>query len=538
MTASGAQTLAQPPSPVYSPEQLSSPHAGTAAPAAANAAGADSVMSDETDVPGSPTHEALHLLQQMADASASGDSAAALAAAAAALAAHGMTAAPAAAPAVAPVVPPPPAQPAVAWRSVRIARKPNQPNVPSHMPMNVPMPLCSSAATAASASAPAPASAAPPNAAGAAAPSVSSAPPVVQQQPTFAAVAAVSADPSAHTPAVPPAGAPAVAPAGGAVPVNEAHPAVCMMMEDGLTAAEAIAIVNESMNEDAAGFSIAPLALVPANEQAFDLKIFEETLRADVTSTLLRLGGLAGLATNEDSVKIGIFQQLDVNSQAKSVLSVECGTPEWGGFVLAAQFVVADIPFKAIPLEEWLGTVSAIPYFGKRYGVVFGPFPFTPTWDHIKRYAPLMSHYGTPLNCIVYQNRKVTISFALGDKPIPEYRRRISIVLNGKYMGVIHAVHGIKILGIPSCQFCPAIGEAACTPESTRNKDNPLFQKAAHKIAAAAAARHAALPDGAPPSALGDGYGGGAGAKERSRERRTLMQGKELSRTSTGVPMT
>ena len=320
--------------------------------------------------------------------------------------------------------------------------------------------------------------------------------------------------------------------------MNEAHPAVRLMMEDGLTAEEAIAIVNESMDEDAAGlFSMAPLALVPANDQAFDLKIFDEALRADVTSTLLRLGNLAGLGASEDSIKIGIFQQLDVNGQAKSVLSVECSTPEWGRFVLAAQFVVADIPFKAIPLEEWLGTVSAIPYYGKRYGVVFGPFPFTPTWDHIKRYAPLMSHYGTPLSCIVYQNRKVTISFALGDKPIPEYRRRISIVLNGKYMGVIHAVHGIKILGIPSCPFCPAIGEAACTPECTRNKENPLFQKAAHKIAAAAAARHTALPDGAPPDALGNGYGGGAGAKERSRERRTLMAGKELSRTATGVLM-
>ena len=148
-----------------------------------------------------------------------------------------------------------------------------------------------------------------------------------------------------------------------------------------------------------------------------------------------------------------------------------------------------------------------------------------------------MDHYGTPLNCIVYQNRMVTIAFALGDKPVPQYRRRISIVLNGKYMGMIHAVHGIKVLGIPSCSFCPAIGDAACTPECAKNKENPLFQKAAHKIAAAAAARNAALPGDAPPEALSNGYGGGAGAKERSRERRTLMQGKEFSRTATGASM-
>ena len=159
-----------------------------------------------------------------------------------------------------------------------------------------------------------------------------------------------------------------------------------------------------------------------------------------------------------------------------------------------------------MPLGEWLSTVAAIPYFGKRYGVVFGPFPFTPTWDHIKRYMPLMDHYGTPLNCIVYQNRMVTIAFALGDKPVPQYRRRISIVLNGKYMGMIHAVHGIKVLGIPSCSFCPAIGDAACTPECAKNKENPLFQRAAHKIAAAAAARKVAtlpgLPGDTPPEAV------------------------------------
>ena len=144
-----------------------------------------------------------------------------------------------------------------------------------------------------------------------------------------------------------------------------------------------------------------------------------------------------------------------------------------------------------------------------------------------------MDHYGAPLNCIVYQNRMVTIAFALGDKPVPQYRRRISIVLNGKYMGMIHAVHGIKVLGIPSCPFCPAIGDAACTPECAKNKENPLFQKAAHKIAAAAAARSATLPDGAPPVLLRPS----AGAKERSKERRSLMAAQETGRTATGMSM-
>ena len=39
--------------------------------------------------------------------------------------------------------------------------------------------------------------------------------------------------------------------------------------------------------------------------------------------------------------------------------------------------------------------MSAIPYFGKRYGINFGPFPFAPTWDHVKRlYRAVMEHYG------------------------------------------------------------------------------------------------------------------------------------------------
>ena len=70
-----------------------------------------------------------------------------------------------------------------------------------------------------------------------------------------------------------------------------------------------------------------------------------------------------------------IIARKDVNGQGRS-RSVECTTPEWGGFVLAARFVFAEISFMATPLEEWLATVSAIPYFGKHYGVVLGPFPF------------------------------------------------------------------------------------------------------------------------------------------------------------------
>ena len=86
-----------------------------------------------------------------------------------------------------------------------------------------------------------------------------------------------------------------------------------------------------------------------------------------------------------------------------------------------------------------------------------------------------MDHYGAPLNCIVYQNRMVTTAFALGDKPVPQYRRRISIVLNGKYMGMIHAVHGIKVLGIPSCSFFPAIGDAACDFRVRQEQGEPAL---------------------------------------------------------------
>ena len=53
-----------------------------------------------------------------------------------------------------------------------------------------------------------------------------------------------------------------------------------------------------------------------------------------------------------------------------------------------------DLAFAGTILEEWLATVSAVPYFGKRYGINFGPFPFAPTWEHVKRYRAVMEHYG------------------------------------------------------------------------------------------------------------------------------------------------
>ena len=88
-----------------------------------------------------------------------------------------------------------------------------------------------------------------------------------------------------------------------------------------MTQEEAIAIVAESL-EDEEVMTCAPIALVPSNDQAFDPKIFDESFRSDITSTLLRLGVLAGLTSTENAIKVGIFQQLDANGQAKSVLSL------------------------------------------------------------------------------------------------------------------------------------------------------------------------------------------------------------------------
>ena len=106
---------------------------------------------------------------------------------------------------------------------------------------------------------------------------------------------------------------------------------------------------------------------------------------------------------------------------------------------------------------------------------------------------------------------------------MPLYRRRISIVAGGKYLGMIHPVHGIRVLGISCCSFCPAIGDAECTAECAANRDNPLFKRGHFKIAAAAAARNKALPEGLDPAAIGGMSSGGRPAKARRQDERARI---------------
>ena len=269
-TVQPADAPAQPPSPIYSPEQPLTPPAAETATAPVEA-----TCVSESTLPGSPppsvpvslepvvpsgfiapvdaasammAHPSdagmpsvattFGLLEAAQAASLSGDSSATLAATAAAMAAHGISLAPVAPPASAPTT-------AV--------------QVPGGLSQEQLLELLRKAPTVDASTARYRIPRIEPS---------SAAPPVVLQQPAFAAVAAVSAGPPVAAATASPAVAPAVAPAGGAVLVNEAHPAVRLMMEDGLTAEEAIAIVNESMDEDATGlFSMAPLARLCARER-------------------------------------------------------------------------------------------------------------------------------------------------------------------------------------------------------------------------------------------------------------------------------
>jgi hypothetical protein len=131
----------------------------------------------------------------------------------------------------------------------------------------------------------------------------------------------------------------------------------------------------------------------------------------------------------------------------------------------------------------------------------------------------------------------VTISFALGDKPIPEYRRRISIVLNGKYMAVIHAVHAHQDPRHPVVSVLPGDWRGGVHSRVHPQQREPAFPKGGAQDRSGGRGSPRCPTRRCSPDALGNGYGGGAGAKERSRERRTLMAGKELSRTATGVLM-
>ena len=66
-------------------------------------------------------------------------------------------------------------------------------------------------------------------------------------------------------------------------------------------------------------------------------------------------------------------------------------------------------------------------------------------------------------NVVTYADRTATIGFALGNLEMPTRRKKISLVDRGSFVGSLHPVHNVKLLGVPCCSFCPAILVATTT---------------------------------------------------------------------------
>jgi hypothetical protein len=62
------------------------------------------------------------------------------------------------------------------------------------------------------------------------------------------------------------------------------------------------------------------------------------------------------------------------------------------------------------------------------------------------------------------------VGFALEGKPPPTRRVKISLIDKGTYMGNLHPIHDIKLLGAPCCASCPAIFDGAHLKECEGNK--------------------------------------------------------------------
>ena len=171
-----------------------------------------------------------------------------------------------------------------------------------------------------------------------------------------------------------------------------------------------------------------------------------------------------------DQFTLGIFRQRDVNDRPHTVYAVDTSESAISDFLRSASFQFNGFDFSGATFDSWLATIDLVKYSGTTYAAKFGPFPFVMNEEKFTRYKSAFKIYGAVTHYIFYANRSIVVGFALEGKPPPTRRAKISLIDKGKYMGHLHPIHDIRLLGAPFCASCPAIFDGAHLKECEGNK--------------------------------------------------------------------
>ena len=187
-----------------------------------------------------------------------------------------------------------------------------------------------------------------------------------------------------------------------------------------------------------------------------------------------------------ETAKVGIYEQIDINGYRNSVLTVECSErvyTHYHGEIIDFKDEENLFKFKGTSLTEWLGKVGAIEYLGKTYAFNIGPMPRAPTEDTIKVMAPLLAMYGEITHIIYYADRTITVGVALGNMTMPPFRKPIPLFDGGVYAGKLDPTHNIRLMGVPCCSFCPGIGDYHSGECATNKEKQEAFLARKKKLA-------------------------------------------------------
>ena len=203
--------------------------------------------------------------------------------------------------------------------------------------------------------------------------------------------------------------------------------------------------------------------------------VLQENLAKDLTANM-----------ENETAKVGIYEQIDINGSRNSVLTVECSERVYAhyyGEIIDYKDEENLFKFKGTSLTEWLGKVGAIDYLGTTFAFNMGPMPSAPTDDTIQMLAPLLAMYGKMTHIIYYADRTITVGVALGDMPMPLFRKPIPLFDGGVYAGKLDPTHNIRLMGVPCCSFCPGIGDYHSGECATNKEKQEAFLARKKKLA-------------------------------------------------------
>ena len=141
--------------------------------------------------------------------------------------------------------------------------------------------------------------------------------------------------------------------------------------------------------------------------------------------------------------------------------AVDTDEPAISDFLRVASFQFMGFDFHGATFESWLSSIDRVKFSGNTYAVRFGPFPFVMNEEKFAKYKSAFKIYGAVTHYIFYANRSIVVGFAPEGKAPPTRRLKISLIDKGMYMGNLHPIYDIKLLGAPCCASCPAIFDGA-----------------------------------------------------------------------------